>query len=131
MAGSGHTEVVRVATLDSFDLHGVGLIKIDVEGAELGVLEGAVETLRRFRPLLLVEIEQRHHRAPIGGVFERLRALDYDGHFLDGRGVVRPIEEFDVERHQVATLDNPARGPYINNFLFQSLSGGDSGRWSG
>lgn len=33
-----------------------GFIKIDVEGAELQVLEGAEQTLRRFRPYLLLEL---------------------------------------------------------------------------
>jgi FkbM family methyltransferase len=38
---------VPVATLDSFHLDNIGLIKIDVEGFEKDVLEGAVETLKR------------------------------------------------------------------------------------
>ena len=33
-----------------------GFIKIDVEGAELLVLEGARQTLMRHRPLMLVEV---------------------------------------------------------------------------
>ena len=46
---------VPVATLDSFDLEAVDMIKIDCEGFELQVLKGAVETLKRWRPALIVE----------------------------------------------------------------------------
>jgi FkbM family methyltransferase len=47
-------ELVEVKTLDSF-MFTPSLIKIDVEGGSLGVLEGAVDTLQRSRPLLLIE----------------------------------------------------------------------------
>lgn len=40
-------EIVPVRTLDSYGLGDVGLIKIDVEGAEIDVLRGARETLER------------------------------------------------------------------------------------
>lgn len=46
---------ISVATLDS-KVHGpVDWIKIDVEGLELAVLQGAASKLERFRPRLLIE----------------------------------------------------------------------------
>jgi FkbM family methyltransferase len=122
--GPSTVEVVRMATLDSFQLDRVGLIKIDVEGAELGVLEGAIDTLRRNRPLLLVEIEQRHFATPIAEVFARFEELDYAGYFLDDRLCVIGIDHFDLVRHQLAPLENSANGPYVNNFLFQHRAAG-------
>ena len=47
---------VRIATLDSMAVENVSLIKIDAEGHEREVLEGARETLRESRPLAIVEI---------------------------------------------------------------------------
>ncbi|MBZ5593592.1 MAG: FkbM family methyltransferase [Acidobacteriia bacterium] len=38
------------------DLTRVDAIKIDVEGAEVGVLRGAVDTLKRFHPRLVIEV---------------------------------------------------------------------------
>lgn len=46
---------VEMRTLDSFGFSGVSLIKIDVEGHELQVLQGAVETIKRDKPILYVE----------------------------------------------------------------------------
>lgn len=42
-------EPVTVRTLDSFNYGAVELLKIDVEGAEIEVLKGATETLKRTR----------------------------------------------------------------------------------
>ena len=51
---------VTVRSLDSlmreFDWHNVGLVKIDVEGAELSVLKGGIELLKLCRPILIIEI---------------------------------------------------------------------------
>jgi FkbM family methyltransferase len=53
-------EVVRTRTIDALvaaeGLDRVDLIKIDVEGHELRALAGAVETLTRFRPRILIEL---------------------------------------------------------------------------
>lgn len=48
-------EFVRLTTLDSFAFGRVDLLKIDVEGMEMEVLEGARETIERCRPVMYVE----------------------------------------------------------------------------
>jgi FkbM family methyltransferase len=51
---------VRVSTLDAELAGGTpAVVKIDVEGAELEVLEGAAQTLSRARPLLIFEHVKR------------------------------------------------------------------------
>ncbi|SDG80418.1 methyltransferase, FkbM family [Lentzea fradiae] len=56
--------VVRTDTMDHFvrenGIERLDFVKADVEGAELRVLEGAKETIERFRPAFLLEIEERH-----------------------------------------------------------------------
>lgn len=47
---------VDMVSIDSFKLRRVDLIKIDVEGMEMEVLDGAVATLARCKPVLLVEV---------------------------------------------------------------------------
>jgi len=51
---------VEVATLDAFcdrePLPRVDLIKIDVEGSEVALLQGAERTIQRFRPVLMIEV---------------------------------------------------------------------------
>lgn len=46
---------VPLRTLDSFDLPRIDLMKIDVEGFERDVVEGARDTLVRTRPVMVVE----------------------------------------------------------------------------
>lgn len=41
--------------LDDLELRGVGLIKLDLEGAELLALHGAARTIARCRPALIIE----------------------------------------------------------------------------
>lgn len=55
--GSNRQRVaVDVKTLDSFNFQDVGFIKIDVEGYERFVLEGARSTIARCRPTIQLEI---------------------------------------------------------------------------
>ncbi|MGH8930742.1 MAG: FkbM family methyltransferase [Egibacteraceae bacterium] len=55
---------VPMTTLDAlvseWELPALHLIKCDVEGAELRLLKGAHDTIARYRPALLIEVEERH-----------------------------------------------------------------------
>lgn len=46
--------------LDDIDLGPIDFIKIDVEGGELAVIEGGEDTIRRYRPVLMVEQKPGH-----------------------------------------------------------------------
>jgi FkbM family methyltransferase len=57
--------LLRVRSLDSWLAERPGIdrvdwVKMDVEGAELGVLKGAEDMLRRWRPRLLIELHEQH-----------------------------------------------------------------------
>lgn len=48
--------IINVKTLDSFNIDNVSFIKLDVEGSERNVLDGAINTIVNNKPTILVEI---------------------------------------------------------------------------
>lgn len=113
---------VDLRRLDDLGLEPVGLIKIDVEGHELEVLRGALETLRRDRPALLIESEERHRPGVLAELFRLLQDEGYLGFFLRN-GRVERLATFDPARDQRVEPDGSfggriEHGAYINNFLF-------------
>ena len=80
---------VPVARLDSYALERLDMIKIDVEGAEVAVLEGARETLARHRPVVLLDTHPS-----LGADVPRLQAL------FDEFG----YDAFDSDRHRSRPL---------------------------
>jgi len=64
---------VRAVTIDGLDLSRCSLIKADVEGMEIAVIGGALETIRRHRPVLYLELSPRASRA----LLMSLDAMDY------------------------------------------------------
>ena len=108
---------VALRTLDSFGFKDVTLIKIDVEGHEYSVIDGATETLNVWQPALLVEIEQRHCVRPITKVFERILGFGYRGFFMRA-GELQALNKFDLAQDQSMQSFNGSSESYINNFLF-------------
>lgn len=53
---SSSGEKVDLKILDSFNLSNISLIKIDVEGYEIEALKGAKETIKRNKPVIIVEV---------------------------------------------------------------------------
>ncbi|WP_448204850.1 FkbM family methyltransferase [Azospirillum sp. sgz302134] len=71
-------EDVPLTTIDRFAFSRVGLIKIDVEGMEMAVLDGAAETIARCRPVLYVEFLKSDAEA----MRKRLEAMAYTVHVI-------------------------------------------------
>jgi len=115
--GSVDIRQVVVKELDSFNFNDVDLIKIDVEGHEYQAILGAKSTLLNFKPVLIIEIEQRHINRPIEEVFALLNTIQYEGYFLKNHNLV-PINEFSYELHQKPYLSNVMHKNYVNNFIF-------------
>ncbi|HLH77480.1 MAG TPA: FkbM family methyltransferase [Candidatus Binataceae bacterium] len=115
---------VRCQRLDSL-LNGLGrptFIKCDVEGHELEVMRGARLLMAQARPVLLVEIEQRHAREPIATRFAFLARSGYRGFLLGAGGALRALELFDPALEQRVL----GRG-YANMFVFLPQPGRDEG----
>ena len=45
----------NVTTLDTFNLKNISFIKIDVEGYELNLLKGALNTIEKNKPMIFIE----------------------------------------------------------------------------
>ena len=123
---SEHASVTRqsyrvpVIPLDSLNLGNVTAIKLDAEGAEQEVLEGARHTLARCRPVLSIEIEERHRSGSTRDVPALLATLGYGGFFWHA-GALHALARFDAARMQMASPDPAifaASEPYIFSFYF-------------
>lgn len=69
---------VALARLDDLDVDRLDFIKVDIEGAEMAFLRGAVETLSRLRPKLLIEVRDEY----LADAEKLLRAAGYS-QFVD------------------------------------------------
>ena len=106
---------VTQKTLDSYNLNSVELIKIDIEGHEQQCIEGSVVTILKYKPILVVEIEQRHLDSDIQNVFNYIEDLGYQGYFLEGNFLVS-LSYFITNVHQNLEYLHTKR--YKNNFIF-------------
>lgn len=77
---------VQLRTLDSYNLE-TNFIKIDVEGNELETLKGAVNTIKKYKPFIAIEIWDKVSYAD-----KRKQCLDY----LDKLGYKCEKKECDV-----------------------------------
>ena len=122
-SGSEEVQVV-LRTLDDvvaeLRLRRLDVLKVDVEGHELELLAGARTALRRLRPVVLIEIESRHHTFPLDRVFAELEAAGLEGWVFDPGSMdlrrardVDPAVDQDVER-----LRSREFLRYLNNFWF-------------
>lgn len=107
------SEEVNVVTLDSFllDLSKLDLLKVDTQGFEWPVLQGAERIISTYRPVIIFEFEDHYHneahelRKTIANFFER---LNYSLFIADNDNL-KPAD-FANERHvhaDIFALPNP------------------------
>lgn len=95
---------VNTEKLDNLSINNIGFIKIDVEGHELEVIEGAKKTIIKNKPILLIEIEKRHSKRSVEETIGFINNLNYDCYFVKDEDL-RPIVELNDKN-------------LVNNFFF-------------
>ena len=118
--------VVPTRLLDDACPGDIGFIKIDVEGHEESVIEGARRTIARHRPSLLIETLERLSPGGLGRLSAFFTEIGYSGVFVCRRRLL-PVAVFDAATMQRdedcpdlrASLDVRERfGAFIYNFIF-------------
>ena len=61
-------------TLDSYNLDKLDFIKIDVDGNEIDVLKGAIKTIKKLKPLMLIEV----YKSNISEFEKIMKELNYN-----------------------------------------------------
>jgi FkbM family methyltransferase len=108
------TIAVKTCTLDSLDLGDVGFIKIDAEGFEKQIIEGGLATIKKYKPVMLVEIEEAHTGEDLMTSLAFIESLGYSTHGYFEDKILPLTDFFDIEKHH----RNPSGGRYYNNFIF-------------
>jgi FkbM family methyltransferase len=122
-AGAITSVDVAMKRLDDLAIENCSFIKIDTEGHEEAVLDGATGLIATQRPVLMIELDETLNKGSLARTAQRLTAQRYRGLFLS-HGALRDLAEFVPERDQDASLLTyarhrlPAGAEYINNFVF-------------
>lgn len=96
------SEAVSLVRLDDYlrnlDMSRLDIIKIDIEGAEVKALEGARETIMRFRPLVFMELDlgnlMRAGCSP-DEILEIWKSLNYEVSIILVTGETIPVRSVD------------------------------------
>jgi FkbM family methyltransferase len=88
---------VRTIRADHMTLGDIGFIKIDVEGHELEVLSGLLETIERCLPNLVIEIGAAERGGSLSRILQWLEPLGYVALRLDENCILRLLpKEFGI-----------------------------------
>ncbi len=102
-----HKVKVELKRLDDFKFENVDFIKVDTEGSELFVLKGAIETIKKYKPIVFSEMLTKwskkfgYHPNDIINLF---KSLDYECYVINKD----KLEKFGI-------VDDKTR---ITNYLF-------------
>lgn len=114
-------EIIEVYTdtldhqIEYLKISKISLIKIDVEGHEWEVIKGAKESLQKHQPILIIEIEQRHHSFAISQIIDSILSLNYNCYYFNASKLkILPVNNIDT----LQNIDYFNTINYVNNFIF-------------
>lgn len=110
---------VEVKPLDALDLNlkTIDFIKIDVEGNEMQTLRGAKKSISKYKPILMVEMEQRHHQDNLWTLISEIADWGYSVNYLDrGSLQLKTLTEKFLNQQNPDNVKNYK--DYINNIIF-------------
>jgi len=94
-----YVEMINVTTLDEYvkrtQLTRINVIKIDIEGSELFMLRGAAQTLKTFKPILVVEVGRKTCLAAgydCKEILEFIASFGYRIEYIMPGGKTQPLE---------------------------------------
>jgi len=98
---------VEVKKLDDVKFENkISFLKIDVEGHEEKVIEGAIETINKSKPILLVEIEEKHSKKKVADTVSYINSLGYRSYYFD--------------KNKLISTNNFRNFDSYNNYIFKS-----------
>tara|TARA_Y100000768_G_scaffold361655_1_gene319845 strand:- start:198 stop:758 length:561 start_codon:yes stop_codon:yes gene_type:complete len=86
----------------------ISFIKIDVEGHEIQVIDGAKNLIKKFKPNLMIEIEEKHSKNNVIESISYICSLGYQAYCLRDKELI--------------LFDNINTSTELNNYIFKSLS---------
>ena len=97
---------VKSIKLDNINIDNkISLIKIDVEGHELEVINGGIKLINKYKPNLIIEIEERHSKRKVMETINTISEIGYKVFVYN-----KYIKEIKTEKN----LDK------FNNFIFKA-----------
>ena len=85
----------------------ISFIKIDAEGHEIEIIKGAIKTINKNKPILLVEIEKRHSKKKVIDSINFINSLGYKSYYFNEKELINTaiLTNFDT----------------YNNFIFKPI----------
>ena len=96
---------IKTRKLDDISINNkIGFIKIDVEGHEKNVLMGGRYLIKKNKPVMLIEIEERHTKIPVIETINFIKNLNYDCYYF--------------LKENLISIDKINKDNTENNFIF-------------
>ena len=89
---------VNAKSIDEFSFKNeISFIKIDVEGHEKEVIEGGMKTIKKDKPKLLVEIEEKYTRKKVSETINYINTIGYNSFVFENRTLKKTTEIKDLD----------------------------------